>query len=194
MKKMSEVGNKKLQQLHTDPNWVEEKGKKISDALQQRGGHTGERNPMFNKKHTSHTKQMQSSRASNRSPESYQKATLTKIERGISIPKELKTEWELYREQVTNFTNTSWKYAEHIINPNNLKRGNEYELDHRFSITEGFKQSIPPEIIGHAANLELLLKSDNRSKRTKCSITKEELYAVVKVSSAPFSPSSLTDI
>ena len=194
MKRMSVSGNKKLQQLHTDPAWVDKKGKKISDSLQGRGGHRGERNPMFNKKHKSHAKQLQSFKASSRSPESYQLATSTKIERGIAVPKESKTEWELYREKVTNFTNISWKYAEHIINPNNLNRGNEYELDHKFSITEGFIQGVPPEIIGHPSNLELLPKRENRSKRIKCSITREELYEAVKVSSAPFSPSSLTDI
>jgi len=180
--------------LHNNPDWVIKKGKKIAAALEQRGGYSGNNNPMFGKKHSLHSKKLLSERAVKRSPESYKKATSTKIEKGIATPKESKTEWELYREQVINHTTNSWKYTKHIINPENLVRGADYELDHKFSITEGFLQGIPPEIIGHPANLELLPKIVNRKKRTNCSITKEELYEAVKVNSAPFSPSSLTDI
>lgn len=194
MKKMSVNGNKKLKELHNDLSWVQSKGEKIAEAVKLRGGHSGENNPMFNKTHKVSTKKLQSIKAQARSPESYKQATDTKIALGIATDKTLKTAWELYQEQVTNFTNISWKYFQHIINPNNLKRGVNYELDHRFSKTEGFRQGISPEIIGHFANLELLPKSVNRTKRTKCSITKEQLYEAAKVKVAPFSPSSDTVI
>ena len=61
----------------------------------------------------------------------------------------------------------------------NLERGADYELDHKFSITEGFKQNVSPEIIGHYANLELLPKFDNRSKRIRCSIALTELNELI---------------
>jgi len=194
MKRMSINGNKKLKELHTDLSWVSAKGEKISEALRKRGGHSGKNNPMFGKTHTSSAKKAQSNKASNRDHNSYKKATETKIKRGIAVPKESKSDWEFYREQVTNFTSLSWKFYQHLINPAGLIRGKEYELDHMFSITEGFLQEIPPEIIGHFANLELIPKETNRTKRTKCSITKEELYEAVNVSVAPFSPSSDTVI
>ena len=97
-----------------------------------------------------------------------------------ATPKELKSAWELYREKVENITTQNWKKHHNRINPNNLPRGQEYELDHKFSKTEGFLNNVPPEVIGHYANLELIPKHKNRSKRTKCSITLTELYEAIK--------------
>jgi hypothetical protein len=194
MKKMSESGNKKLKELHTDPIWAQAKGERISNKIKERGGHYGKNNPMYNKFHTESAKKLQKEKANRRNPESYKQASNTKIKLGLAIPKEFKTTWELYQQQVDNYTYLSWKHYHDVINPNNLVRGDLYELDHKFSKTEGFRQGIPPEIIGHFANLELITKTENRSKRTKCSITKEQLYESVKVSVAPFSPSSDTDI
>lgn len=60
------------------------------------------------------------------------------------------------------------------------KRGNSgvdgaYHLDHKFSIVEGFMNNIEPEIIGGIKNLEFIPWLDNIKKRTKCSITINEL-------------------
>lgn len=175
MKKMSERGNSVLKELHTDSDWVAEKGSKISAAVKSRGGHSGINNPMYGKSHSIDTKQRLSERANMRDPVCYAEATETKIVRGIAIPKEQKTDWELYREQVLNHTYRSWQHHQDKINHLGLKRGSEYELDHKFSITEGFKQGVDPAVIGHFSNLELIPKSVNRSKRIRCSITLEEL-------------------
>lgn len=194
MREMSKSGNKKLKELHTDSGWVKAKGEKISKKVKERGGHHGDSNPMYNKNHTDSAKKLQTEKARKRNPESYKQSSKTKIKLGLATPKELKTQWELYQEQVTNYTNLSWKYYHDLINPKNLTRGDLYELDHKFSKTEGFNQGIPPEVIGHYMNLELLPKKANRTKRTKCSITLDELYEAVKVNLAPFSLSSLTSI
>lgn len=175
MKRMSERGNAALKELHTDSEWVAKKGSRISEAVKSRGGHSGINNPMYSKSHSIDTKQKLSKRANKRDPVCYAKATETKISRGIAIPKEQKTDWELYREQVLNHTYRSWQHHQNKINPFGLERGREYELDHKFSVTEGFKQGIDPAIIGHFSNLELIPKSVNRSKRIKCSITLGEL-------------------
>jgi hypothetical protein len=180
MKLMSERGNAVLKERHNDRSWLATKGNKISKAIATRGGHSGENNPMYNKTHSNETKQKQSAKAIKRNPSCYIEATYTKIKNGIAISKELKTEWELYREQVLNHTYKSWTHYQNKINPQNLERGANFELDHKFSITEGFKQNISPEIIGHYANLELLPKFDNRSKRISCSITLEELIKAVE--------------
>jgi transposase len=60
------------------------------------------------------------------------------------------------------------------------KRGNSgvdgaYHLDHKFSIIEGFKNNVNPEIIGNIKNLEFIPWKENLKKRAKCSITLEEL-------------------
>lgn len=179
MKTMSERGNSVLKELHTDSDWVAEKGSKISAAVKSRGGHSGINNPMYGKSHSIDTKQKLSERANKRNPACYTEATETKIARGIAIPKEQKTDWELYREQVFNHTYKSWQHHQDKINPLGLERGREYELDHKFSITEGFKQGVDPAVIGHFSNLELIPKSVNRSKRIRCSITLEELLRQV---------------
>lgn len=66
--------------------------------------------------------------------------------------------------------------------PNYKNRGNSgvdgaYHLDHKFSIIEGFKNNIKPEIIGNIKNLEFIPWEENIKKRTKCSITIEELIS-----------------
>jgi hypothetical protein len=48
--------------------------------------------------------------------------------------------------------------------------------DHMFSCKEGYLQNIPPELIAHPANCELLSHKNNAKKSSKCSITLEWLY------------------
>jgi len=50
-----------------------------------------------------------------------------------------------------------------------------YHLDHKFSIFEGFKQGVDPELIGNITNLEFIPWEENLSKGSNCSITLEEL-------------------
>lgn len=47
--------------------------------------------------------------------------------------------------------------------------------DHMFSVNDGFKLKINPELIKHPANCQLLLHSDNQKKRATSSITLKEL-------------------
>jgi len=63
---------------------------------------------------------------------------------------------------------------------NYQKRGNSgvdgaHHLDHKYSILEGFKNKISPTIIGDIKNLEFIPWEENIKKRTKCSITINEL-------------------
>jgi hypothetical protein len=55
-----------------------------------------------------------------------------------------------------------------------LSRG-EYHLDHKFSISEGYKFNIPPHIIASKENLEIITEKENCSKQHRCSISYEEL-------------------
>lgn len=50
-----------------------------------------------------------------------------------------------------------------------------YHLDHRYSIYQGFKDNIPPYIIGHIHNLEMIPARINLIKNRKCSIDLDEL-------------------
>jgi hypothetical protein len=50
-----------------------------------------------------------------------------------------------------------------------------YHLDHKFSVSCGYENHIPLEIISAQHNLQLLSPEDNRRKGKKCSISIEEL-------------------
>jgi hypothetical protein len=96
--------------------------------------------------------------------------------RGCKL-EDIKTEWELYRVICYRISERHYKRYKSIINPDNLPRGKgKYHLDHRYSIMRGFKNNIPPYIISHIYNLQMLLEKDNISKDYHCDITKEELF------------------
>jgi hypothetical protein len=83
---------------------------------------------------------------------------------------------EEYYNAVKLVTNKNWYEHFYDINPNKLERSNELHLDHIYSISEGFKNNIPAEVIGHWTNLRLLPKIENSSKGAKCHKTIEELF------------------
>lgn len=67
------------------------------------------------------------------------------------------------------------KNYKQAINPSNIVRKlKENYLDHSYSKFDGFKNNIPPCIIGHPVNLKLLSNSINCSKNTKSDIVLEE--------------------
>ena len=54
-----------------------------------------------------------------------------------------------------------------------------YNIDHKYSIIEGFKNNVDPKIIGHIANLEMITWEENNSKHGSCSITLKELKKLI---------------
>lgn len=99
----------------------------------------------------------------------------TKISKGIIRDFADVLPYELYCNTVWNITERNFKKYKDIINPNNLKRGNDYHLDHIFSMQQGFKHRIEAEIIGHHTNLRLIPSSENRIKHSRCDKTIEKL-------------------
>ena len=88
-----------------------------------------------------------------------------------------------YRKNVTKITN---KQPLHELK-NYDKRGKcgvdgAYQLDHKYSVLEGFKNDISPEIIGNIKNLEIISWEENALKGSKCSITIEELIDKIALS------------
>lgn len=98
-----------------------------------------------------------------------------------TIPTELQPLWEAYESKVDRLTRESWVYHQNLINPMCLSRGKEYELDHKFSKHQGFVNNVPPEVIGHYTNLQLIPRHSNRKKYNKCSITLDELLQLQQV-------------
>lgn len=50
-----------------------------------------------------------------------------------------------------------------------------HELDHKFSVSSGYQNHVPLEIISARHNLQLLTPKENSRKGKKCSISMEEL-------------------
>lgn len=82
---------------------------------------------------------------------------------------------EEYYIAVKLVTNRNWYEHFYTINPNRLTRSRDMHLDHIYSISEGFKHNVSPEIIGHWTNLRLIPKIDNSSKGANCHKTKDQL-------------------
>ena len=85
-------------------------------------------------------------------------------------------DFKRYRNEVLKITR---KQPLNILNNYNKRGLRDYHLDHKFSISEGFKQNIPPYIIGNINNLIMLPWKDNLSKNYTCSLTKEELFILL---------------
>jgi len=81
-------------------------------------------------------------------------------------------EFHQYRREVDTVTRR--QNVKILLNFNN--RG-VYHLDHKFSVAEGFKQKIPPEIIGNIVNLEFIKACENVRKGAHCSISKDRLLS-----------------
>lgn len=103
----------------------------------------------------------------------------TKIERGWIIPDELLSDYQLYRKAVRRLTEKTYKEYKDTINPARLERvtngKNGYQLDHKYSVLEGFLNDVDPKLISHRYNLQMLPWNENRQKSKKCSITLEQL-------------------
>lgn len=92
-----------------------------------------------------------------------------------------------YRRIVANFTAREYTQFGDEIDPNSLKQSG-YQIDHIFSVNEGFLQGIPPWIISHKSNLQMLTSEDNNKKHDSCWKTKEQLFEdFEKSAEAPFS-------
>ena len=90
---------------------------------------------------------------------------ISKSHRKINI-EQLK-EFELYKLNVDKFTRLSLQ----MNNMNNIdKRGKKFHLDHKYSKADGFLNNIPPEIVGHISNLEIVDQHYNSSKQHKSDI------------------------
>jgi hypothetical protein len=70
---------------------------------------------------------------------------------------------------------------------NNLKG---VSRDHIYSISEGFKNNINPNIIKHPANCRLIRHNENQSKGFKCNITIEELIQKIEEWNKKYNTSS----
>ena len=80
-----------------------------------------------------------------------------------------------YNHRVQQYTNTQYNRHKHIIDPDN-KRGKDWHLDHVYSVSQGYLNNVPINIIGDMTNLRIIPAVDNIRKGPKCDKTLESLY------------------
>ena len=96
----------------------------------------------------------------------------------INDPLQL-AEYQQYQKKVQKFTHLTLKYnSNKILNIELRGRKYGYDLDHKFSIKDGFNNDIDPKIIGHWKNLEVVKALDNRVKSRNSSISIEEIQKI----------------
>lgn len=106
--------------------------------------------------------------------ESREKISNARIRNGAT-PKHLRSLRRLYYDTVWKITEENWRDHFDSINPERLNRTYN-ALDHIYSIQQGFRDSIPPYIIGHWTNLRVISLSENGIKGMRCDKSKEELF------------------
>ena len=80
------------------------------------------------------------------------------------------SEVQKYYKEVNKYTKRSSPNVENIH-----LRSKEFHLDHIFSIKAGYENNVDPKIIGSVANLRIIPKSENCSKKSNCDIALDEL-------------------
>jgi len=91
-----------------------------------------------------------------------------------ATPLHLRDKRKLYNYMVSKFTKAHLQEnADKICVNNNI---NDPTVDHIFSKSTGFKNNIPPYIIGHWTNLQVIDRKENSAKRDRCDKTEQQLF------------------
>lgn len=93
----------------------------------------------------------------------------TKISKGI-VSKD-KSKFVSYRNLVRQLSNQNYIKYYYDINPENLRRGKEFHLDHIISIYVGYVSGLSVQEISHPKNLRIVPAKENISKGIKYSIS-----------------------
>ena len=108
------------------------------------------------------------------SQQARQKVADARIRNGAT-PRHLRSLRRLYYDAVWKFTEMSWKDHFDLINSERINRS-QNALDHIYSIQQGFRDSIPPYVIGHWTNLRIITLSENSVKGMQCGKTQDKLF------------------
>jgi len=117
--------------------------------------------------------------AAQTSPNRYKFSSLTKEQRlkgiakrnGYETYEEYQTtlsDWEKYKNEVWRITNQQpLTLLENFDKRGQSGIGDAYQIDHMYSILKGFKNQIPPALIGDIKNLQMLPWLENLQKGWK---------------------------
>lgn len=80
-----------------------------------------------------------------------------------------------YKNRAMQYADTQYRRYQHIIDPDCL-RSRTYHLEHIFSLTDGFLNDVPINIISDISNLRMLPSTENYRKNSSSHKTLQELY------------------
>jgi len=119
--------------------------------------------------------------------ENYIKRRIIGEELGILIPLNELSDYQIYRNNVFSFTQYNLRiFGEKYFGENwRVTLGcknidTDFNVDHIYSIKNGFMKKIQPYIIGSIVNLRLILYGENIIKSDRSDITIDELYEKYK--------------
>lgn len=177
--KHSEETKKKISEKCKEYRLTPEQKKKQSIAICRYINSPNYKNAMKGKKFTKEQKENLSRAMIN----ARDKIRKTMEENGIWTPIEKLPEFVKYKREIWKLTN---KNVHLIPNYDASKRGRcslkeqTYQVDHNYSILEGFIDGVPVEIIAHPANLSFVPWQENLKKWHKSSISLKELKIKIK--------------
>lgn len=80
-----------------------------------------------------------------------------------------------YSHRCQQYANTQYQRYKNILDPEG-KRGKHWHLDHIYSVTDGFLNDVPINVISDISNLRLISDKENYKKHKKSEKTLVELY------------------
>lgn len=85
--------------------------------------------------------------------------------------------FEKYSKVVRSLTRSIFRKNKYLIDPINFKSedSKEYHIDHIYSIADGFKNNINPNIISSYVNLRVITSDENLKKGTRSDMELDEL-------------------
>lgn len=103
------------------------------------------------------------------------KGNMTKVERGIIVDPTERDHYTRYKTFVWYVTNTLRDRLTKGYVTGLCGVDGAYHMDHRYSVTAGFRNGVSPLVIGHEANIEMITWEENIAKYTKCSLEIDNL-------------------
>lgn len=93
----------------------------------------------------------------------------------------------LKQTEFKNYLRKVYRYTYQTCKKYNIKefelrgRNSGYELDHIYSIFDGFSNNVDPKVISHRKNLRIIPTEINRQKGSRSDISLKELYERISV-------------
>ena len=104
------------------------------------------------------------------------KGNLTKEIKGLILPSSQRSEYYRYKSVVTYLTEKHRKTITVGYKTGLAGTNGAYHIDHKYSISQGYKNKVSPLLIANINNLEMIPWKTNLVKHSDASITLDELF------------------